>query len=91
MEFNWNEEKNRLLKENRGIGFEEIVEIILSGGIIADTPHPNLEKYLGQRVFYVDVYGYIYAVPYVRDGENLFLKTIYPSRKATKLIKRRSL
>ncbi|HNW81985.1 MAG TPA: toxin [bacterium] len=90
MEFLWNEDKNRSLKEDRGISFDEIVRIIQSGGLVADVPHPDKLKYPEQRVMYVDVSGYIYIVPYVRDGENLFLKTIYPSRKATKEIKWRA-
>lgn len=90
MEFFWNEEKDKSLKKERGIGFDEIVKIILSGGVVADIQHPDIKKYPGQRVLYVDVAGYIYVVPYVQDGENLFFKTIYPSRKATKEIKWRS-
>lgn len=90
MEFFWNEDKNRSLKEDRGISFDEIVRIVESGGLVSDVPHPDRAKYPGQRVMYVDVSGYIYIVPYVQDGEKLFLKTIYPSRKATKEIKWRA-
>lgn len=90
MEFFWNEEKNRMLKEERGISFDEIVEIIKKGGLLSDVQHPDKENYPNQRVMYVDVSGYVYVVPYVINGEELFLKTIYPSRKATKEIKWRS-
>ncbi|HQJ59831.1 MAG TPA: toxin [bacterium] len=86
MEFFWNEEKNSMLKEGRGVSFEEIIEIIQNGGLLSDVPHPDKENYPNQRVLYVDVRGYVYVVPYVTEGESLFLKTIYPSRKATKEI-----
>jgi uncharacterized DUF497 family protein len=87
MEFFWNEEKDELLKIERGISFNEIVNIIQSGGLLSDVPHPDQDKYPSQRVMYVDVSGYIYVVPYVREDDILFLKTIFPSRKATKKMK----
>ena len=86
MEFFWNEEKNEMLKRTRGISFNEIVEIIQKGGLVSDIVHPDTDKYPNQRVMYVDVKGYINVVPYVQDGDSLFLKTIYPSRKLTKNI-----
>ena len=90
MEFFWNEEKNKMLKMTRGISFNEIVDIINQGGLVSDIDHPDQKKYPNQRVMYVDVAGYINVVPYVQNGNSLFLKTIYPSRKLTKNIKRRS-
>ena len=87
MEFFWNEEKNEMLKQTRGISFNEIVKIIHSGGLVSDVIHPDRDNYPNQRVMYIDVKGYINVVPYVQDGNSLFLKTIYPSRKLTKNIK----
>lgn len=90
MEFFWNEEKNEMLKMTRGISFNEIVDIINQGGLVSDIDHPDQKKHPNQRVMYVDVAGYINVVPYVQNGNALFLKTIYPSRKLTKNIKWRS-
>ena len=82
--YDWNDEKNLLLKVERGIGFEEIV-LRIDGGFLLDIlDHPNREKYGHQKVLVVEVDGYAYAVPYVEDGETWFLKTIIPSRKLTR-------
>ena len=80
----WNEEKNEVLKEERGISFEEILFHIRRGDVLDILEHPNPERYSGQRVFVVDVDGYAYLVPFVEDAQVVFLKTIIPSRKATK-------
>lgn len=73
-----------MLAKARGITFEEIVEIIESGAKVIQVDHPNKKKYPNQRILIVDVSGYAYMVPYVKDGTEYFLKTIIPSRKATK-------
>ncbi|MCW7552324.1 BrnT family toxin [Endozoicomonas gorgoniicola] len=82
--FNWNNEKNAWLKANRGISFEEIVFHIELGGELDVTHHPNQTKYPGQKISIVQVEDYIYLVPFVESDEEVFLKTIIPSRKATK-------
>ncbi|MDT3741174.1 MAG: toxin [Candidatus Kapabacteria bacterium] len=82
---NWNEEKNNLLKKERNIGFEIIADKISNGDIIDDIFHPNSIKYSNQRIFVIEVDTYIYLVPYVETIDAIFLKTIYPSRKFTKL------
>jgi uncharacterized DUF497 family protein len=82
--FRWNEEKNEHLKRVRGIGFEEIVFHLENGGLLAMIDHPRPEVYPNQRIFAVAVNGYAYMVPFVWDGDVCFLKTIIPSRKATK-------
>lgn len=87
-DYTFDPEKSRLLRETRGIGFEEIVDLIENGCLIGVDNHPNQHKYPGQILYQVDVGGYIYTVPLVRDGERLFLKTIFPSRKATKRYKK---
>ena len=79
--------KNKILQQNRNITFDEIIQAISDGYGVSDVPHWNKERYPNQRVMTVMVNGYAYLVPYVRDGENYFLKTIIPSRKATKNIK----
>ena len=82
--YDFNSEKNRRLKEARGIGFEEIIARIEAGYLLATTLHPNPERYPQQWVYHVQVDGYIYLVPWVQNGETIFLKTIFPSRKATR-------
>ena len=82
--FRWIAEKNEKLASQRGITFEEIVGRIESGSKVFDTDHPNKKKYPNLRIMIVDVEGYAYMVPYIVDGDEYFLKTIIPSRKATK-------
>ncbi len=82
--YEWNDEKNELLKRLRGVSFEQVVLGIASGDLIDRVKHPNPEKYPGQKVFLVKIEEYIYSVPYVEDKEKIFLKTIVPNRKATK-------
>lgn len=82
--FNWNLEKNEWLKQNRKISFEEIVVAISEGFAMEVFDHPNQTKYKGQKVFSILINGYIYLVPFVENENEIFLKTIIPSRKATK-------
>ena len=82
--FSWNEEKNELLKEERQISFEDVVFYIEMGFLLDVLEHPNQEKYKGQKIFVVQIEDYAYLVPFVEDEPEIFLKTIIPSRKATK-------
>ena len=82
--FGWDETKNERLKAERGIGFEEIVFHIERGDLLDILEHPNTERYGGQRIFVVQRDDYAYLVPFVEDEKLVFLKTIIPSRKATK-------
>ena len=52
------------------------------GALLDDFPHPDQERYPGQRILAVEVRGYVFLVPYVTADGVRFLKTIYPSRKA---------
>ncbi len=79
----WSDEKDTLLKVERGIGFADVLTALESGGLLADIRHPS-PSYPHQRVFIVEVLGYAYLVPYVEDDEKVFLKTVIPSRIATK-------
>jgi uncharacterized DUF497 family protein len=81
---NWNANKNRKLIEERDISFEDIVFCLQSGGLLDDITHPNKEKYPHQRALIVAVDEYAYLAPYVENEEEIFLKTVVPSRKATK-------
>ena len=82
--FNWNAEKNAQLKADRDISFEEIVFHIENGDILDILEHPNQDRYEGQQIIVVVVEEYAHLVPYVEDEHEVFLKTIIPSRKATK-------
>lgn len=81
---NWNPDKNQSLINERGVSFEDVVFYLQQGGLLDDVKHPNGDKYPNQRVFVLNIDGYVYLVPYVEDRKEIFLKTIIPSRKATK-------
>lgn len=80
----WNEEKNKLLIEGRNVSFKLIAEIIINKDIISVIKHPNQKKYPNQKMFLINIKNYIYTIPFVEDDEKIFLKTIIPSRKATR-------
>ena len=82
--FAWEEAKNERLKAERGIGFEEVVFHIERGDVLDILEHPNQERYGGQRILVVRRGDYAYLVPFVEDESLVLLKTIIPSRKATK-------
>lgn len=82
--YDWNEGKNKLLKRERGISFEEIKIAAEEGGVLDTYDHPNQKRYPDQKIMAVEINNYVYLVPYIRDEEKIFLKTIIPSRKATK-------
>jgi uncharacterized DUF497 family protein len=87
--FGWDADKNEKLKTERGVSFEEIVFHIERGDILDILEHPNPERYTGQRIFVVQREDYAYLVPFVEEGDQVVLKTIIPSRKATKKYLRR--
>lgn len=82
--FDWNADKNRQLIRERGVSFEDIIFHIQWGDLLDDLKHPNEDRYPGQRMFVVLIDVYAYLVPYVESEEAIFLKTIIPSRKATR-------
>lgn len=82
--FDWDEAKNSILKETRGVSFEEVVLSISTGGLLDTVEHPNIQKYPNQKMFVVKIRNYGYVVPFVEDEEKYFLKTIFPSRMATR-------
>jgi uncharacterized DUF497 family protein len=82
--FSWNEEKNALLKDERQISFEDVVFYIEQGFLLDVLEHPNQKKYKGQKIFVLQIDDYAYLVPFIEDDNEVFLKTIIPSRKATK-------
>ena len=83
--FDWSPEKNQQLTEQRGISFERVVVAIEQGGLVNVLEHPNQGRYPGQLIYVVDIEQYIYLVPFVTETDgSRFLKTIIPSRKATR-------
>ena len=82
--FDWDEEKNKKLISEREISFEEVVDMIESGGLLDVIDNPNQKKYKGQKMYIVEINNYIYIIPFVENETKVFLKTIFPSRKATK-------
>ena len=82
--YKWNHEKNERLKAERGIGFEQVILHIERGDVIDVIGHPNQLKYPNQQMLIVKIKDYAYLVPFAEDEENRFLKTIIPSRKATR-------
>jgi len=82
--FRWNHRKNAELKNEQDISFEQIVLAIEDDGLLDTITHPNLDKYPNQSVFVVVFEGYVYLVPFVEEAEFYFLKTVIPSRKATR-------
>ena len=82
--FRWNPDKNEALKAGRGISFEVIALAIEADGLLDELRHTNPEKYPNQSVLVVAFDGYVYLVPYVEERDYYFLKTVIPSRKATR-------
>jgi uncharacterized DUF497 family protein len=85
--FAWDGEKNLWLKRERGVSFEEVLFHIKAGDLLEVLDHPNPSRYPGQMIYVVLIDGYVYLVPFVESDDEIFLKTIIPSRKATRLFK----
>ena len=81
---NWSTEKNIRLKAERGVSFEEVLSAMSHGALLDVLDHPNTQQYPNQRMFVVRIRGYAYLVPFVETTSEVFLKTIIPSRKATR-------
>ena len=82
--YDWNDEKNEILKKERDLSFEEIVFHITHDGLLDVIQHPNRDQYPHQKMFVVNVEGYVCLVPFIENDEIIFLKTIFPSRKMTR-------
>jgi uncharacterized DUF497 family protein len=80
----WNTDKNEWLKRERGVSFEDVVFHIEAGEEVDLFEHPNQDRYPGQKISVVLIEGYAYLVPFVESEDEIFLKTIIPSRKASK-------
>jgi uncharacterized DUF497 family protein len=82
--FDWDNGKNEFLRIARGVSFEEVVFHIQNGDVLDVIRHPNLTRYPKQQMIVLNIEGYVYLVPYIKERGTRFLKTIIPSRKATK-------
>ncbi len=82
--YDWNNAKNEVLKSVRSVSFEAVVAAIDADGLLAVLEHPNKTRYRHQKMYVVHIHDYAFLVPYVEDEEKIFLKTIIPSRKATR-------
>ncbi len=86
-DIDYDEEKNELLKKLRRIGFADVLNAIIEGGYVDVLEHPNKKKFAHQQILIVRIGSYIYKVPFVKDNKKrmIFLKTLYPDRKLTKI------
>ena len=82
--YHWNSIKNQQLVKERGVSFEEVLFCIENGQLLDITGHHNRQKYKDQNMFVIQIKGYAYLVPFVETEDAIFLKTIIPSRKATR-------
>jgi uncharacterized DUF497 family protein len=88
MKYEWDPAKNEWLKNNRGISFERVVFHLAQGNIWKIAGHPDQKRYQGQKIYFLIIDNYIYLVPHIIEKDYIFLKTIIPSRKATKLFEK---
>ena len=82
--FQWNPVKNEQLRQERGLSFEQVTVAVESGDLLQIAPHQNPLKYPRQKILIVKIDEYAYLVPFVEEDDHFFLKTIIPSRKATR-------
>jgi len=82
--FRWNEEKNQQLQSERGVSFEQMRQAIAADNLLDVIEHPNQARYPSQRIFIIELNQYVYLVPFVENDQEIFLKTIIPSRKLKK-------
>lgn len=82
--FRWDPQKNALVMRERGLSFEQIALAVEGGDLLQVIEHPNAAKYPNQKIMIVAMDGYAFLVPFVQEEDGYFLKTIIPSRKATR-------
>ena len=80
---NWDNQKNEKLKMERGIGFDDCMTAINQNNLLATIDHTNKKRYPNQKIFIVNIDNYAYMIPFVEDENEIFLKTVIPSRKFT--------
>jgi hypothetical protein len=88
MKYEWNPQKNEWLKRERNVSFEKVIFHLSKGDLWKLSDHPDRTNYPGQKIYFVVIDNYVYLIPHVIEKEYIFLKTIIPSRKATKIYKK---
>jgi uncharacterized DUF497 family protein len=79
MDVVWDEEENAVLKQERGISFEEIAGMILDRDYLDIVANPTREN---QQYFILTIREYTWVVPFLIDeSETIILKTAFPSRR----------
>ena len=86
MKYIFNEEKNKKLFLQRGVTFEQAIEVIANDKILFDFKHPKVEQYPNQRIMVIAIENYPYCIPYIMNDKEIVLKTIYPDRRFKKLL-----
>jgi len=81
----WSDTQNELLKKERGVSYEEVILAVEQDRVLDILEHPNQEKYPGQQILIVEIRDYAHIVPFIEAEMVIFLKTIIPSRKMTKI------
>jgi len=89
MEFIFDEKKNQVLFEQRGLTFEIAIEVIAKKGVLLDFQHPNTEQYPNQRMMVIEIDNYPHCIPYVMDGDKIVLKTIFKDRRFKYLLEKK--
>jgi len=84
MKYEWDSQKNEWLKKERNISFEQVMFHLSQGDVWKIADHPDQNKYPGQKIYFVIIDNYIYLIPFIENMNEIFLKTIIPSRKATR-------
>ncbi len=85
--YKWDEDKSALLKSTRGFSFNDVIKEISQNGILDNYKHPNSKKYPNQFIYIISLGEYVHYIPYVIDGDDIFLKNIIPNRKLNKKYK----
>ena len=81
MNYIFDQEKNQKLFQQRGVTFEQAIESIAENGVLLDFQHPNTQAYPNQRIMVIALDGYPYCIPYIMEGDNYVLKTLFPDRR----------
>ena len=90
MDFIYDEKKNKILFDKRGLTFEQAIEIISKEGVLLDFQHPNFEAYPNQRIMVISINNYPHCIPYVIDSEKFVLKTIFKDRRFKYLLENKN-
>ncbi len=80
--YSFSAEKNALLKAERGVNFDDVI-FLLENDCLLEISHNKSSNHLNQEIMVIKINEYAYIVPFVRNDDEVFMKTIYPSRIMT--------